>query len=81
MRLARDLCGTNPERMAPLKFGAYVQAACRGTAVKVTINKDKAKLEKGYPLLMARATARVSCAWNTSRRARSRAPSCWPARV
>tara|TARA_R110002072_G_scaffold269079_3_gene428214 strand:+ start:8402 stop:9973 length:1572 start_codon:yes stop_codon:yes gene_type:complete len=62
MRLARDLCGTNPERMAPLKFGAYVQAACRGTAVKVSINKDKAKLEKGYPLMMAVARSSMAVA-------------------
>jgi len=62
MRLTRDLAGTNPERMAPLKFGAYVQAACKGTAVKVSINKDKAKLEKGYPLLMAVARSSMSVA-------------------
>jgi leucyl aminopeptidase len=62
MRLARDLCGTNPERMAPLKFAAYVQAACRGTAVKVSVNKDKLKLQQGYPLLMAVARASMAVA-------------------
>lgn len=62
MRLARDLCGTNPERMAPLKFAAYVQAACKGTAIKVAINKDKVKLEKGYPLMMAVARSSMAVA-------------------
>jgi leucyl aminopeptidase len=62
MRLTRDLAGTNPERMAPLKFGAYVQAACKGSAVKVTIQKDKAKLEKGYPLMMAVARSSMAVA-------------------
>lgn len=62
MRLARDLAGTNPERMAPLKFSAYVQAACKGTAVKVSVTKDKAKLEKGYPLMMAVARSSMAVA-------------------
>ncbi|MCB9880114.1 MAG: leucyl aminopeptidase family protein, partial [Planctomycetes bacterium] len=42
VRLARDLCGTEPERMAPPKFAATVQAACRGTAIKVSVDKDVA---------------------------------------
>jgi len=62
MRLTRDLAGTNPELMAPLKFAAYVQAACKGSAVKVTVNKDKARLEKGYPLLMAVARSSMAVA-------------------
>lgn len=57
VRLARDLCGTNPERMAPPKFAAYVQAACKGSGVKVSVNKDAKKLQKDYPLLMAVARA------------------------
>lgn len=62
VRLARDLCGTNPERMAPLKFAAYVQAACKGSGVKVTVNKDAKKLLKDYPLLMAVSRASMSVA-------------------
>lgn len=62
VRLTRDLCGTNPERMAPLKFAAYVQAACRGTKVKVSVQKDRAKLEKGYPLMMAVARSSMQVA-------------------
>jgi len=57
VRLARDLCGTNCERMAPPKFATYVQQACKGSGVKVTVNKDAKKLSKGYPLMMAVARA------------------------
>jgi len=62
VRLARDLCGTNPERMAPPKFAAYVQAACKGSGVKVSVNKDSKKLQKDYPLLMAVARASMPVA-------------------
>jgi leucyl aminopeptidase len=57
LRLARDLCGTEPERMAPPKFADYVAAAFRGSKVKVSIDKDSKKLLKDYPLLMAVARA------------------------
>ena len=62
LRLARDLGGTNPERMAPAKFAAYVQQACKGTPVKVSVNKDSKRLQKDYPLLMAVARASMSVA-------------------
>ena len=62
VRLARDLCGTNPERMAPQKFAAYVQAACKGSGVKVTVDKDSKKLLKDYPLLMAVSRASMAVA-------------------
>lgn len=57
LRLARDLSGTDPERMAPPKFAAYVQQAMKGLPVKVTVQKDPKKLLKEYPLLMAVARA------------------------
>ncbi len=57
LRLARDLAGTEPERMAPPRFAEYVQAAFRGTKVKVTVQKDVKKLQREYPLLMAVARA------------------------
>ena len=57
LSLARDLCGTEPERMAPPKFAAHVQQAFRGLPVKVTVQKDVARLRKDYPLLMAVARA------------------------
>ncbi|RUO21116.1 peptidase M17 [Aliidiomarina iranensis] len=52
-RVARDLCGTEPERMAPMKFAEYCQHAFAGTAIKVQIIDDKPELEHEYPLLAA----------------------------
>ncbi len=57
LRLARDLCGTEPERMAPPRFADYVTAAFRGSKVKVSVQKDAKKLAKEYPLLHAVARA------------------------
>ncbi|MBX3461549.1 MAG: leucyl aminopeptidase family protein [Planctomycetes bacterium] len=57
LRLARDLAGTEPERMAPPRFAAYVQQAMKGLPVEVTVQKNTAKLAKDYPLLMAVARA------------------------
>jgi leucyl aminopeptidase len=62
LRLARDLCGTEPERMAPPKFADYVTAAFKGTKVKVAVQKDVKKLQKDYPLLMAVARASLGVA-------------------
>lgn len=58
--LARDLCGTEPERMAPPQFAAYVQQAFAKLPVKVTVQKDLKKLQKEYPLLMAVARASLA---------------------
>lgn len=62
LRLARDLAGTEPERMAPLKFAAYVQKAMKGLPVKVEVQKDPRRLQKDYPLLMAVARASLGVA-------------------
>ena len=62
LRLARDLAGTEPERMAPPKFAEHVTKAFRGTKVKVTVQKDQKKLQTGYPLLMAVARASLGVA-------------------
>jgi len=59
-RLARDLCGTEPERMAPPKFAEYCEAAFKGSDVKVTVESDRADLEQKYPLLAAVARASQS---------------------
>lgn len=56
-RLARDLAGTEPERMAPLRFAQYCQEAFAGTAVKVSLIDDRMELEHKYPLLSAVARA------------------------
>src|SRR5690554_2774279 len=52
-RVARDLCGTEPERMSPLRFAEYCQKAFTNTSVKVTVIDDKPQLEHEYPLLAA----------------------------
>lgn len=57
LRLARDLAGTEPERMAPPRFAAQVQQAFRGTGVRVTVQRDARRLQRDYPLLAAVARA------------------------
>lgn len=59
-RLARDLCGTEPERMAPPKFADYCVEAFDGTSVDVSVIDDDAALRKDYPLLHAVARASVN---------------------
>ncbi|WP_102797487.1 M17 family metallopeptidase [Bowmanella denitrificans] len=61
-RLARDLCGTEPERMAPPRFAEYCQQAFAGTSVKVSVITDDATLRQDYPLLhaVARASTHVT---------------------
>ncbi len=60
LRLAKDLAGTEPERMAPPKFAAYVQKAFAGTGVKVQVLRTPTQLQKGYPLLSAVARASMA---------------------
>lgn len=52
-RLARDLCGTEPERMAPRRFADYCMHAFKESAVSVQVETDIDKLLAEYPLLMA----------------------------
>lgn len=56
-RLARDLAGTQPERMTPIRFAEYVELALSGTGVDVEIVDDLDVLETEYPLLMSVARA------------------------
>ncbi|UAA39579.1 leucyl aminopeptidase family protein [Paraneptunicella aestuarii] len=58
-RLARDLCGTNPERMAPPGFADYCVDAFAGTDVKVEVISSQEQLQEEYPLLAAVARAAV----------------------
>lgn len=58
-RLARDLCGTNPERMAPPGFADYCVDSFDGTNIKVDIIASQTQLQKEYPLLAAVARAAV----------------------
>ncbi|MCR9247515.1 MAG: leucyl aminopeptidase family protein [bacterium] len=58
LRVARDLCGTEPERMAPPRFADYCVAAFAGQPVEVEVVADGATIERDYPL--AAAVARSS---------------------
>jgi leucyl aminopeptidase len=52
-RVARDLCGTEPERMAPRRFADYCVETFAGTDVQVSVETKVDTLQKDYPLLMA----------------------------
>ncbi|GAB4196786.1 MAG: peptidase M17 [Wenzhouxiangellaceae bacterium] len=58
-RVARDLCGTEPERMAPPRFAEYCQQEIGGAAVEVSVIDDIARLRREYPLLSAVARASI----------------------
>lgn len=55
--MCRDLVTGGPERLTPLRFAEYCEAAFKGTGVRVAVQKDVS----GYPLLaaVARASMRV----------------------
>lgn len=52
-RVARDLCGSEPERMTPSRFAEYCQQAFVSSNVTVSVQQDIATLNTEYPLLMA----------------------------
>lgn len=56
-RLARDLCGTEPERMAPIGFADYCEKAFANTPVSIKVVKDLPYLLAQYPCLHAVARA------------------------
>jgi leucyl aminopeptidase len=58
-RVARDLCGTEPERMAPPGFADYCVNAFKGSNVKVSVVSDDAHIKHEYPLLHAVARASI----------------------
>ena len=58
-RLARDLAGTEPERMAPPRFAEYCVQAFTDSPVEVTVLEGE-QLLKDYPLLSAVARASLS---------------------
>ncbi|MEI6858443.1 MAG: leucyl aminopeptidase family protein [Shewanella sp.] len=51
--LARDLCGTEPERMSAAAFADYCVAAYQHSGLKVCVVEDRDILERDYPLLSA----------------------------
>lgn len=56
-RLARDLCGTEPERMAPPNFANYCVEAFANTNIAVDVIDDQKVLQQDYPMLYAVARA------------------------
>lgn len=52
-RVGRDLCGTEPERMTPIRFAEYCQQTFLGSSISVKVTTDVASLKQNYPLLMA----------------------------
>lgn len=57
--VARDLCGTEPERMAAPRFAEYCQQQFEGSNVSVSVVDDMKTLEEEYPLLWAVARASI----------------------
>lgn len=51
--LARDLCGTEPERMSAANFAQYCVNAFEGSGLMVSVVEDRDVLERDYPLLSA----------------------------
>ncbi|MEM1152593.1 MAG: leucyl aminopeptidase family protein [Pseudomonadota bacterium] len=56
-RLARDLAGTEPERMAPPKFASYCAEALENSKVSIEIVDDQDEIRREFPLLAAVARA------------------------
>ncbi|MCG9697359.1 leucyl aminopeptidase family protein [Shewanella sp. Isolate11] len=51
--LARDLCGTEPERMSAPMFAQYCQQAFADSGLAIEVVEDRDVLERDYPLLSA----------------------------
>ncbi|WP_394204747.1 M17 family metallopeptidase [Shewanella waksmanii] len=51
--LARDLCGTEPERMSAPAFAQYCVDAYQDSGLTVSVVEDRDVLERDYPLLSA----------------------------
>lgn len=51
--VARDIGGSDPERMAAPKVAEYVENVFKGTSVDVSVVSDVATIEKEYPCLGA----------------------------
>lgn len=52
-RVARDVTGTEPERMAPARVAELCRSIFRDTPVSVSVVDDRTVLEREYPLLSA----------------------------
>ncbi len=56
-RVARDLCGTEPERMAPIGFAGYCANEFADSAVDINVISEREQIAKEYPLFEAVARA------------------------
>lgn len=54
---ARDLCGTEPERMAPPRFAQYCEALFADSNVEVEVISDSDVINKNYPMMATVARA------------------------
>lgn len=54
---ARDLCGTEPERMAPPQFAKYCEALFKDSVINVEVISDIDIIDKNYPMLSTVARA------------------------
>lgn len=61
-RVARDICGTEPERMSPPNMAVYLQHAFADSNVSVAVTDDVALLKQQYPLLSAVARSSFAVA-------------------
>ena len=52
-RVARDLCGTEPERMTPMNMAAYLETELADSGVDMSVVSDRPTLEAEYPLMSA----------------------------
>lgn len=57
--VARDLCGTEPERMAPPKFAEYCEQTFENSNVAVSVIDDMDVLCEDFPLLWSVARASI----------------------
>ncbi len=57
---ARDLCGTEPERMAPPKFADYCETLFEGSNVKVDVISDFKEISQKYPMMATVARASMA---------------------
>jgi leucyl aminopeptidase len=55
--VARDICGTEPELMAPEGMARYCEQIFAGTPVRVEVLRDQTALQRDYPLIGAVARA------------------------
>ncbi|SFC36424.1 M17 family metallopeptidase [Pseudoalteromonas denitrificans] len=57
---ARDLCGTEPERMAPPKFAQYCETLFANSNVSVEVISDFDEINKNYPMMATVARASMA---------------------